>query len=482
MAQDKKSNLGGKSAAIVAADKNSPAVVSVAANSTVYKNAPIEGGETEVVLNNIIIRSPVRQEVHIDKYMSALKAAEMRHFPNRTALYDIYFQILLDGYLFGIIQKRILSVLNQKLYYTDPEDEEVEGMKAFTRSDELRIIQRTILETIMWGISGLEFLPGNTLRLRIIPRKHIHPKTQMISIEQSDQSNGYDYTKLDNVWVIGEDEDLGLLRQCAINVIYKRGAMADWSNFIEIFGMPIRVVKYDPLDVKTEATLSEKLEDSGNMTAMMIPNTAQFEIIDGKTANASGDLQDKFIKFFNDENAIVVLGNTETTGNSGTGSQAKSKTHSDQQKEIAKADIEYLENKLNDPHFIKILKSYGLPVVDGGRFKIKSSIDINYAVQKSQIDATLSEAGLDIGEDYLRDTYDIPKPGPGEKVIKLTKPQTPPNLSDVEAMHIKMASFQERQQVKDNFDLLLSEMAKMINANNAQLKDDIKGDLKDFFA
>jgi phage gp29-like protein len=168
--------------------------------------------------------------------------------------------------------------------------------------------------------------------------------------------------------------------------------------------------------------------------AMMIPNTATFEIIDGKTGNANGQLQDMFVKAMDAQISIIILGNTETTSNSGTGSQAKSKTHSDQQKEILKADLAYLESKLNDPHFIKILQSYDLPVMEDGRFNIKSEIDINYAAQKVIIDTTLSNAGLPIAENYFYETYDIPKPGAGDKVIKIAPP--PPqedselNMSD----------------------------------------------------
>lgn len=428
-------------------------------NETVYKNDPFTGTEVKIVTNDITVRSPIRQEIQINDFMSALRAAEMRVLPNRTRLFDIYSQALLDGHLYGIIEKRILGVLNQKLFYCDQDGEEVEKMGTFCRSNELRLIKRGIMEKLFWGVTGFEFIPGDQLRFSPIPRKHIHTKTQIISIEQNDQTFGFDYTQLANVWIIVDDpEDVGLLKQCAINVIYKRGALADWANFIEIFGMPVRVFKYDPNDPTSEAKLTKLVEEDGNLIAMLVPNTADVEVIDGKTANASGDLQGKFVKFCNDENSIVVLGNTETTGNSGTGSQAKSKTHSDQQKELTKADIEYLENKLNDPHFIKILESYGLPVVEGGRFNIKSEVDIAYAIQKIEIDTALSAAGLEISTDYFYDTYVIPVPKPGAKMLKAPAPaamkgQDGINLSDDTIGDIRMSLMQKMidKSLKDFF-------------------------------
>jgi len=268
----------------------------VEGNGTVYKNDPVTGGEQEIILNDIILRSPVRIEYQIDNWREALRAAEMRYFPNRTRLYDIYDDIQLDGHLFGIMTKRILSVVNQHIIYQDAAGEEVEAMNAFIKCTQFEIIKRVIMETRFWGISGFEFLPGSEISFRIIPRKHIKTKTQIISIEQNDQTEGFDYTRLANVWILGEPEDLGILNQCCQYVLYKRGAMADWANFIEIFGMPVRVIKYDPFDAMAEAKLRKMVDESGNLLAVMIPNTAQFEIMDGKTANATGDLQAGFVQ------------------------------------------------------------------------------------------------------------------------------------------------------------------------------------------
>ena len=366
-------------------------------NGTVYKNDPVTGGSHEIILSDIYVRSPIRIKYEIDTWQTALKAAEMRQYPNRTRLYDIYNQVLLDGHLTGVISKRILSVINQQITYQNASGEEIEEMTPIINSAVFRRIMTTIMETPLWGVSGIEFIPGKQLAIRTVPRKHIHPKTQIISVEQNIQDEGWDYTKLDKVWIIIDDpEYLGLLNQCTGLVLYKRGAISDWSNFIEIFGQPVRVAKYDPFDAGTESKLQQLGEETGNLLFMMIPKTVDFEIMDGKSANGNGDLQSNFVKAMNDEISIIVLGNSETTGNSGTGSQAKSKTHSDQQKELIKADIYYLQSKLNDPHFIKILQSYGLPLVQGGKFNVTTEVDIAYAAQKVLIDTTHDQRYHDV--------------------------------------------------------------------------------------
>ncbi len=341
----------------------------------------------------------------------------------QTLFYDIYYDTLnSDGHLTGIITKRIDSVLNKPLFYKDKDGKVVEEMNDVIQSKEFRFIMHTIMETLLWGISGLEFIPGPDLQVREIPRKHIKTKTQKISFEQNDQNSGIDYTKLDNVFIIGEPEDLGLLLQCSQYVLYKRGAMSDWANFIEIFGQPIRVARYDAYDQQTKLEVKDALDNTGSALALLIPKTVDFEIMDGKTAASNGDLQGSYVKMLNDEMDITILGNTETTGNSKTGSQAKSKVHSAQQDEIIKSDIIYLTSWLNEPHFIRILESYGFPVVEGGEFEFNKDIDITFLSERALIDTALIKAGVKVGNKFMWETYNIPEPD-ADDVIVTQEPQ-----------------------------------------------------------
>jgi phage gp29-like protein len=222
---------------------------------------------------------------------------------------------------------------------------------------------------------------------------------------------GIDYTKLDNVWVIGEPEDLGLLNKCAPYVLYKRNMFSDWAQFIEIFGQPVRIARYDVFDNNTKMALQETLDRAGSSLALLIPKSAEFEIMDGKTANANGELQNTFKEACNQELSIIVLGNTETTsGVNGSGSQAKAKTHLEQQQEISKTDIVYLTAMLNTPHFLKILASYGLPVIEGGYFEISRDLDIDFLSERKDIDLAIKAAGIPISDEYFYKTYSIPKP------------------------------------------------------------------------
>ena len=388
-------------------------------NATLYSDQPVTGGETKIVVNELQLRQAVRTVLGIQDWRTALTGADSRYNPNRTRLYDIYTDILLDGHLSGIVAKRVDAVLNKPLFYKSADGNVVEPMNKFIRSWEFRKVMTYILDTLFWGITGIEFVPGAELRARLIPRKHIKPKTQKISIEQNSQEEGISYTTLDNVWVIGEPEDLGLLLKCAPHVIYKRGLFGDWAQYAEVFGMPMRTMYYDANDQQAKIELKQVLDESGSALAMMIPKGVEFKVEDGKTSNGDGRLQDTFNRALNNEMSIIVLGNTETTTSSNNfgASLAKSKVHLEQQNEIAKNDIIYLCAQLNSPHFHKILRSYGLPVTDGGYFEINKDIDIEFLTQRVAIDNALLQAGVQLTQEYFRETYNLPKPEANETII-----------------------------------------------------------------
>jgi len=190
--------------------------------------------------------------------------------------------------------------------------------------------------------------------------------------------------------------------------LYKRGGLGDLAQYVEIFGQPVRIIYYDAYDTKTKNELRQLLNDSGSSLAMMVPKQAKFEMMDGKTSNGTGELQLGFMRFCNDEMSIAVLGNSETTSASSSSGYAQAKEHSKQQLEITKSDIAFVQNVLNEPQFIEILKSYGYPV-EGGSFEYEMEIDLETLMLRKEIDEFVA-GKVPISDDYWYDTYGIDKP------------------------------------------------------------------------
>src|ERR1035437_961298 len=375
----------------------------MAIKKNIKKEKAPEGG---IVINQIIIRNIDRTVKGIADWRHAQITAESVIYANRTRLYDLYSDVRLDGHLTGVWQKRMDDVLNKQLHFQiDGKRDDI--MQDLIDSEIFRKMISILMEKKAWGVSGMEFIPGEEFFFQEIPRKHIKPEIKIIAFEQN-SLEGIAYEGVQNLWILGEKFDLGFLLKCSPYVLYKKGNVADWAQFIEIFGQPARIMKYDAYDTKTKAELQDVLDNSGSSLAMMIPKQADFEMLDGKQTNGDGKLQDSFKTAMDNEISVIVLGNTETSTSSASSGYAQAKVHSKQQENITKSDIKEIANQLNSNQFLSILQSYGFQV-ENGKFVFEEEIDLDELMNRVTVDTFVSTK-VPIGDDYYYDTYGIPKP------------------------------------------------------------------------
>lgn len=376
-------------------------------NSPVISKEQPTDNENAVVINQIIIRNIDRTTKDIASWRASHIAAERIIYPIRQRLYDHYADVELDGHLKGITDKRFKCITNKKIYFKDSAGKKVDELDALMKKPAFRRFKREVLKTIMWGISGFEFIPGKEFEWCEIPRKHIKPEYRIIAKEQTG-FEGYEYEKMPNILVIGEPHDLGLLLNCCPYALWKRGGFADFAQFVEIFGQPVRIFKYNAYDNKTKQEVQAVADSAGGAMSLILPKEADFEMMDGKTTNANGDLQVGFIKALNDEMSVIVLGNTQTTTSSEGSGYAQSKEHGEQQDEFTKDDMDFLLQHLNDDKFLKLLQSYGYPVA-GGEFAYEAEVKVAELAGRIEVDKEVAKL-VPIGDDYFYDTYHIPKP------------------------------------------------------------------------
>lgn len=363
------------------------------------------------LIHDLTVVSPDRNRKDVQSLKTSVVSAEQVYFPNRVLLYDLYHDVYtMDGFLRGIIGKRIDAVLNKKLKFLDKSGKEVEEISKLMRSNAGRELITKILESIIWGISGVEFKIGGAFEWEEIPRKHIKPEKGIITKSQygATVESGFKIDDLPFAWVIGKKDDLGLLLACSLYAIYKRGNFGDWAQYVEIFGQPVRIMTYDAYDTKTKEELRKILHESGNSLAMMIPKQAEFSMLDGKQSNGDGKLQESFKNACNSEMAIAILGNTETTSSSKGSGYAQSKEHAEQQDEITASDLIFVENCLNSEKFLTILKSYGYDV-EGGAFEYDLDLNLTKLKVRLEIDLVVSSK-VPVADDYWYETYRVPKP------------------------------------------------------------------------
>lgn len=361
------------------------------------------------VYNQILIQ-PIHRGINdIGSWKSALRAADMGL---RSKLYDLYEDILLDGSVTDAIGKRIEAITDCDINFT-VNKKEVPVMNELIDTVEFEEQLKDIMWCLFWGISVDEYSFVNGFDFNSIPRKHIRPKEKLILRQQYDTA-GISYENDDMIIQWGKDDDLGLLLKIAPYVIYKRGGFGDWAQFVELFGMPQRIGKYNSMDEQSRRLLIQAFEEAGAAPYLVIPKESEVEqtTLSGST---NGALYNDFRNACNEEILITILGQTMTTKDGASLSQ--SKVHMEVQEKKHRSDRRFVIRMLNK-YLVPLLESRGYPV-HGGKF---SFVDKKDEISVSDL-KTLSTM-LPIPRSYGYEKYGIPEPKEGEDVLLSTPSPT----------------------------------------------------------
>ena len=362
----------------------------------------------QLIVTEIVNVSHDRNRKDVGNLKNAIERAESVLIPNRYRLYDLYHDVLtIDGHLSGLIEKRTKSVTNKGITFHDSKGKKVDDLDRLINSAPFERFVEICMETLYWGTSAVEFIIGKDFAFEEIDRRHIRPEKKEIATNMYNHT-GISIEGMPHVMLLGKKNDLGKLLQCSMYALYKRSGFGDFAQYVEIFGQPVRVVKYDAYDTETQKKLRQVLDDSGSSLVMMIPKQADFEMLDGKTSNGNGELQKALIQACNQEMSVAILGNSETTTSSNSSGYAQASVHQSQQLEITQSDLRYVCNILNSEQFLNILSGYGYNV-QGGSFCFDEEIDLAKLKERLNIDMQVANK-VPISDDYWYETYGIPKP------------------------------------------------------------------------
>ena len=361
------------------------------------------GTKQQPVYNEILVR-PIHRGVNdIGSWRSALRLADLG---NRTKLYDLFTDLLIDGYLSDAIDKRIDAVTDADLAFTI-DGKRVDEMDTLMDTPEFESLLREIMLSRCWGGSVVECRFREGFEFWSIPRQHIRTKNKEIAIREEDE-HGIPYAENDLVIQFGQDEDFGIILRAAPFVIYKRGGFGDWAQFVELFGMPQRIGKYSSMDEQSRRALIQAFEEAGSAPYLVIPK--ETEATQTTLSNSgNGALYNDFRCACNEEILITVLGQTMTTQDGS--SLAQGQVHLAVQEKKHRADRRFVERMLNK-YFVPLLEKRGYPV-GNGKFKFldkAQEISVSETIMLSEI--------LPIPQSYLYDKYNIPLPEGDEAIAR----------------------------------------------------------------
>lgn len=140
--------------------------------------------------------------------------------------------------------------------------------------------------------------------------------------------------------VSGHAQRGGLLRVTAMVYLAKNLSLKDWMIYAEIFGMPVRIGRYEPAaSAEEKRELLHMLESLGSNAVGLFSRAVELQIVDTNRGTA-GAPYERLIEFLNREMSKAWLGQTLTTDITGqSGSVAATRVHDEVRQEILADDM-----------------------------------------------------------------------------------------------------------------------------------------------
>lgn len=217
-------------------------------------------------------------------------------------------------------------------------------------------------------------------------------------------------------------ERTALFRQLVWTYLFKNYSVGDLAEFLEIYGIPVRLGKYPPnASEREKATLLRALVGIGHNAAGIIPEGM---LIDFKDA-ATGDPKafELMISWCERNQSKVILGGTLTSGADGAAStNALGNVHNEVRKDLRDGDIRQLNATITRDLVYAIAAMNGL-APDG----IKRCPRFGLITGETEDIKVLADAlpklvgiNVQIPQEWANQKLGIPMPQPGQVVLGMT--------------------------------------------------------------
>ena len=387
--------------------------------------------DAPVLYQTLIVKNARIESSSIETWQNAVNSAKRGE---RTKLYDLYDNVLADTILANAVDKRINAITNAELAFIR-DGQNVEQIDDLIDSVEFEELIKEIILSKAYGKSVIEIMFNPRFNIFSYPRRNIRitnldrplaEHRKFIASKETDRE-GYDFTTDPRFIECGKDDELGFLFKAAQYVIYKRGGFGDWAQFVEIFGMPFLLGKYNSYDEKARDQLFKALEELGSNPKGAIPEGTNIEIHENKSSGSSSLYRD-FRAACNEEILIAVLGNTMTTVQGDKGARSLGEVHQDTEQKINAADRRFVARTLNR-YLLPMLIERGYHA-EGGYFVFPDAGENMTTNDRVDLALKIRREGIPVDDDYIYNISGIPKPDVGAGSARPPKEPTKPPPSE----------------------------------------------------
>lgn len=357
---------------------------------------------------------------------------------------------------------------------------------------------------ILKGFSNIEFEWGFYNNFRI-PEAFVHRPATWFQLHHDDQDcialrdqtgKGEKLRPLN--WLqhrhpakSGYAARIGLIRQLAWPFIFKNYSVRDLAEFLEIYGIPIKLGKYPSGATDNEKSrLLQAVLGIGHNAGGIIPKGMDIEFHEA----AKGGGSDPFMTMMSWCERIqskVILGQTLTSQVDSTGSQALGNVHNEVRQDIRDHDLRQMANTLNRDLVLPMHALNSASYRGDPRRKPRIIFDTQEPEDISQYAESLPklvDIGFRIPASWAQDKLRIPEPEgeeailgratatpaikePGEKDEDKDSPKSEPQTA---ALRLALAALKTQSPKDDGADVLTQRLAQQAGESFSALMQPIE--------
>ena len=249
----------------------------------------------------------------------------------------------------------------------------------------------------------------------------------------------------------------GIYRVAAWMVLFKHFSVKDWLVFCEVYGMPLRLGKYDQgASDADKSALVAAISSLGSDAAGIISKSTEIEFVEAARGSTATDLWKLLADFCNAEISKALLGQTLSAEVGDRGSYAAARTHEGVRLDLLRADGRALAATIRD-QLIRPLVGFNFgwdTPAPGYRAIFEEQEDLG---QKAEWVEKITNR-MAVPASWLRREFRIPEPEKGEEMVGGPQP-VPVAARMVAAKEEPMTRFTaEQQAIEDLADRAMAQV------------------------
>lgn len=267
------------------------------------------------VLTKLIRTQLIRSRSEIKDWTTATNMSESLLNPNRMELIRIYNNVVIDSHLSSVMNTLKLKILGAswKVFNGDVVDEQA---TARLNSDWFRKILESFVDSEFYGFTLVQLgdITNDRFAIDFVPREYVIPERRVVKKTLTDIKSviSIDEQPFADWLIFADSGTLGLLHKASPLAIMKRAVLSSWSEYAEIFGLPIRIGRTDIRDPRKYKNMDDMLAKMGSASYGVFDPQDNIEFIE----TSKGDAFQVFNEFINradQQISKLILGQTGTT-------------------------------------------------------------------------------------------------------------------------------------------------------------------------